>query len=110
MIAFGVVPSETDAVVVTIAGSGAALAGADAGSGKVSAFAEFPPKGRATGGVRAQRFLKGEDTLRLAWVGAEPRAVGADGAVRKLPEAGAKRDASGIPLEAVVGAVGTAVR
>ena len=110
VIAFGVVPSETDAVVVTIAGSGAALAGADAGSGKVSAFAEFPPKGRATGGVRAQRFLKGEDTLRLAWVGAEPRAVGADGAVRKLPEAGAKRDASGIPLEAVVGAVGTAVR
>ena len=109
VIAFGVVGSSEEAVVVTIAGTAGALAGADSGSGKVSAFSEFPPKGRGTGGVRAQRFLKGEDTLRLAWVGVEPRAVGTDGAVRKLPDAGAKRDASGIPLAAVVGALGTAI-
>ena len=109
VIAFGVARSSEEAVVVTIAGTAGALAGADSGSGKVSAFSEFPPKGRGTGGVRAQRFLKGEDTLRLAWVGVEPRAVGTDGAVRKLPDAGAKRDASGIPLAAVVGALGTAI-
>ncbi|MEZ3161023.1 DNA topoisomerase IV subunit A [Microbacterium sp. BWT-B31] len=109
---FGVVGAEAsaDAVVVTIAGSSQAIAGADAGAGKVSSFDEFPPKGRATGGVRAQRFLKGEDTLTLAWVGDEPRAIGADGSVRTLPAPGAKRDASGQPLDGVVAAVGTVVR
>ncbi|MFV0320435.1 MAG: DNA topoisomerase (ATP-hydrolyzing) subunit A, partial [Microbacterium sp.] len=67
---FGVVPpAEDDTVVVTIAGSSLALAGADAGSAKVTTLAEFPAKGRATAGVRAQRLLKGEDTLTLAWVG-----------------------------------------
>jgi DNA gyrase subunit A len=110
-IAFAVVgASAFDAVVVTVAGSSAALAGADAGSAKVSAFTEFPAKGRATGGVRAQRLLRGEDALVLAWVGVEPRAVGADGSVRTLPETGAKRDASGQPLDAAVGVIGTVVR
>ncbi|KQR25258.1 DNA gyrase/topoisomerase IV subunit A [Microbacterium sp. Leaf151] len=110
-IAFAVVgASAFDAVVVTVAGSSAALAGADAGSAKVSAFTEFPAKGRATGGVRAQRLLRGEDALVLAWVGIEPRAVGTDGSVRALPEPGAKRDASGQPLDAAVGAIGTVVR
>ena len=31
-------------------------------------------EGRATGGVRAQRFLKGETRLVLAWVGPRPPA------------------------------------
>lgn len=111
VIAFDVVgPSEFDAVVVTIAGSTTALAGTDAGSAKVSLFSEFPAKGRATGGVRAQRFLKGEDVLTIAWVGSDPRAIGPDGATRALPESGAKRDASGTPIDGVVGAVGTGVR
>lgn len=111
VIAFAVVGgSAFDAVVVTVAGSSAALAGTDAGSAKVSAFTEFPAKGRATGGVRAQRLLRGEDALTLAWIGSDPRAVGTDGAVRALPEPGAKRDASGQPLDAVVGAIGTAIR
>ncbi|MEX0151644.1 DNA gyrase/topoisomerase IV subunit A [Microbacterium sp. LMI1-1-1.1] len=111
VISFSVVgASAFDAVVVTIAGSSSALPGTDAGSAKVSAFSEFPAKGRATGGVRAQRLLRGEDALVLAWVGTDPRAVGPDGAARTLPDAGAKRDASGQPLDAVVAAVGTTVR
>ncbi|GAA2994268.1 DNA gyrase subunit A [Microbacterium terrae] len=111
VIAFSVVgPADFEAVVVTVAGSTTALAGTDAGSAKVSQFTEFPAKGRATGGVRAQRLLRGEDALTLAWVGTDPRAVGADGSVRALPESGAKRDASGAPLDGVVAAVGTAVR
>lgn len=111
VIAFTVVgASAFDAVVVTVAGSAGALAGTDAGTAKVSAFSEFPAKGRATGGVRAQRFLKGEDVLTHAWVGSDPRAVGADGSVRALPEPGAKRDASGTPLDSVIGAIGTGVR
>jgi DNA gyrase subunit A len=111
VIAFSVVgASAFDAVVVTIAGSRSALAGTDAGSAKVSVFSEFPAKGRATGGVRAQRLLKGEDALTLAWVGSDPRAVAPDGATRALPESGAKRDASGTPLDGVIGAVGTGVR
>jgi DNA gyrase subunit A len=107
---FVVGASSFDAVVVTVAGASTALPGTDPGSAKVSSFTEFPAKGRGTGGVRAQRFLKGEDVLTLAWIGSDPRAVGPDGAVRQLPEPGAKRDASGTPLDAVVGALGTTVR
>ncbi|MET0811786.1 MAG: DNA topoisomerase IV subunit A [Microbacterium sp.] len=107
---FGVVPADApETVVVTVAGSTETLAGADSATAKVSSFDEFPPKGRATGGVRAQRFLRGENALTLAWVGSEPRAVGSDGATRALPAAGAKRDASGTPLDGVVGAIGTVV-
>ena len=109
VIAFTAVAATDDTVVATVAGSTAALPGTDAGSAKASAFTEFPAKGRATGGVRAQRFLRGEDALILAWVGDAPRAVGADGSVRQLPEPGAKRDASGQALDAVIGAIGTAV-
>ena len=59
---FGSVSAEDaeQAVVATIAASDATLPGADPGTAKVSDYAEFPAKGRATGGVRAQRFLKGE--------------------------------------------------
>ena len=42
---------------------------------KVTPFAKYPAKGRATGGVRTQRFLKGENRLVVAWVG--PRPAGA---------------------------------
>jgi DNA gyrase subunit A len=112
VIFFGSIPAEQadGAVVATVATSAATLPGADSGSGKVSAFAEFPAKGRATGGVRAQRFLKGEDQLSVAWVGPAPaHAIGADGSIRKLPDAGAKRDASGAQLDAVIGAIGAAI-
>ncbi|GAA4375570.1 DNA gyrase/topoisomerase IV subunit A [Agromyces bauzanensis] len=99
-----------DAVVVTIATSSETLLGTDPGSAKVSAFTEFPAKGRATGGVRAQRFLKGEDALHLAWVGRSPAlAVDLDGSARQLPDGGARRDASGQSLDAVVAAIGSRI-
>jgi len=107
---FGSVDPAADNVVVTLSTSVATIAGADPGRGKVSPLSEFPGKGRATGGVRAHSFLKGEDVLALAWVGAAPaNAVGTDGSIRTLPEAGAKRDASGTPLDGVVGSVGSSV-
>jgi DNA gyrase subunit A len=62
---------------------------------KVTPFAEYPPKGRATGGVRAQRFLKGETTLRLAWIGPRPAGVTDSGAAVELPEVDMRRDGSG---------------
>ena len=96
-----------DAVVATISTPTETLAGADPGRAKVSRIAEFPGKGRATGGVRAHTFLKSESALALAWAGPAPAlAVGGDGSLRTLPEAGAKRDASGSPMDAVVGSIG----
>lgn len=109
-IAFGVVDPSVENVVVTISTPVETLPGADPGRGKVSSFGEFPAKGRATGGVRSHAFLKGERALTLAWVGPETaRAVGSDGSARALPEAGAKRDASGTPLDGVVDSVGYAI-
>jgi len=104
---FGAVDPGGDISVVTISTPADTLPGADPGRGKVSSLREFPGKGRATGGVRAHSFLKGEAALALAWVGPAPAlAVGSDGAARVLPEGGAKRDASGTPLDGVVGSVG----
>ena len=104
---FGSIDPGAENVVATVSTSTTTIAGADPGRAKVSAIAEFPAKGRATGGVRAHSFLKGEDVLGTAWVGRSPAmAVGTDGSVRALPEAGAKRDASGAPMDGVVGSIG----
>ncbi|HET9187919.1 MAG TPA: DNA topoisomerase IV subunit A [Acidothermaceae bacterium] len=104
---FGAVNSFGDNVVVTIAGSSAALPGTDAGTVKVAPYSEYPAKGRATGGVRCHRFLRGEDTLLLAWAGARPaKACAASGVAVDLPAATGKRDGSGAPLAAPVAAVG----
>jgi DNA gyrase subunit A len=85
-------------VVVTSSGSSTALEGTDAGALKVAPFSEYPAKGRATGGVRCHRFLKGEDTLVFAWVGTAPaRAAAASGSPIDLPEATGRRDGSGTP-------------
>jgi DNA gyrase subunit A len=110
VIGFFVVDPAAENVVVTVSVPLETLPGTDPGRGKVSAFAEFPGKGRATGGVRAHAFLKGEGMLALAWVGPQPaRAVASDGAARELPETLSKRDGSGTPLDNVVASVGTAV-
>jgi len=104
---FGAVDAGSEISVVTISTPVDTLPGADPGRGKVSSLRDFPGKGRATGGVRAHSFLKGEAALALAWVGPAPAlAVGSDGAPRTLPDAGAKRDASGTPLDGVIGSIG----
>ncbi len=99
-----------DAVVVTVAGSSDALPGTEAGAVKVTPFEEYPGKGRATGGVRCHRFLKGEDTLTLAWAGPGPaRAAASSGAPADLPEADGRRDGSGVPASQPIAAVGSPV-
>ena len=67
-------------------------------SAKMTPFDHYPPKGRGTGGVRAQRFLKGEDSLTLAWTGPAPVACGPRGESVTLPAPTDKRDASGTPV------------
>ena len=110
VIFFGAVDPGAAVVVATVSTSLATIAGVDPGRAKVSAFTEFPAKGRATGGVRAHAFLKGEDVLALAWAGPAPAlAVGTDGAQRQLPESGTKRDGSGTPLDAVIGSIGFSI-
>ncbi len=107
VIFFGAVDPGAEVSVVTISAPADTLPGSDPGRAKVSALSEFPGKGRATGGVRAHSFLKGEDALALAWVGPTPAlAVGDDGAARTLPGSGARRDASGTPIDGVVGSIG----
>ena len=99
---FGVV-SPDSAQVVTISDGQDPLPGAEGGSVKVTPLSEFPAKGRATGGVRAHRFLKGEDHLRLAWVGRGPgRAATSGGVARALPTEFGRRDGSGVPLTQAV--------
>jgi len=63
---------------------------------KTTPFTEYPAKGRSTGGVRTQRFLKGQDRLALAWVGLPPvRACDPGGGPRNLPAADDRRDGTG---------------
>ncbi len=101
---FGAVDPGDEPVVVTIAGAGSTGA-----SIKVTPFAEYPGKGRATGGVRCHRFLRGEDALVLSWVGPQPRAAAASGVARTLPAADGRRDGSGTPLDAPIAAVAPGV-
>ncbi|MFF0310405.1 DNA topoisomerase (ATP-hydrolyzing) subunit A [Streptosporangium sp. NPDC004379] len=104
---FGVIDPARESRVVTIAGSSTALPGTQIGGAKISDYAEYPAKGRATGGVRAQRFLKGEDVLLLAWAGPAPvRAASAVGKPVPLPEELGRRDGSGVRLTHTVAAVG----
>ncbi len=103
---FGSYSPESDSKVVTVANFSGALAGVDPGSIKLSAISEFPIKGRATGGVRAHKFLKGEDQLALAFIGASPAAIGKSGSPVELPESLSKRDASGDALNTPIVFIG----
>jgi DNA gyrase subunit A len=108
---FGAFEPTPEAVVVTVSGSGTALPGTEPGSVKVTPFSEYPGKGRATGGVRCHRFLKGEDRLLLGWVGNGPaRAATESGAPVDLPTANGRRDGSGAPAAQPIAAVSGPIR
>jgi DNA gyrase subunit A len=96
-----------EGVVVTVAGSTGALPGTGAATVKVTPYREYPAKGRATGGVRCHRFLKGEDTLVLAWAGPGP-ARGATGAgvPVDLPGPDGRRDGSGTRVRQPLASLG----
>ena len=95
--------SQSGAVVLTVAGDSEALPGTENGAAKVTPLEMYPVKGRGTGGVRSQRFLKGQDTLLTAFVGSWPlRASTAAGTPVELPEVDMRRDASGQELAAPI--------
>ncbi|GAA0586501.1 DNA topoisomerase IV subunit A [Kribbella sandramycini] len=103
---FGAVDPGREAQVVTIAGSSSALPGTEVGAVKVTPFAEYPGKGRGTGGVRCQRLLKGEDGLLLGFVGAAPvKASASSGAPVDLPPIDPRRDGSGVPVAQPIAAL-----
>lgn len=111
VISFTAVDPAADAVVFTVAGSTGTLDASAGTSAKLTPFDQYPRKGRATGGVRCQRFLKGEDILVLAWAGAVPaHAAQKNGTPSELPDPDPRRDGSGTPLakpvEVVAGPIG----
>ncbi|MEV8569268.1 DNA topoisomerase IV subunit A [Streptomyces sp. NPDC051322] len=102
VISFTAVDPAADAAVFTVASSHGTLDDS-VRTAKLTPFDQYPRKGRATGGVRCQRFLKGEDLLVLGWAGETPvRAAAANGAPAELPEPDPRRDGSGIPLASPV--------
>ena len=99
--------SGSGAVVLTVAGDADALPGTENGAAKVTPLEMYPTKGRATGGVRSQRFLKGQNTLILAWVGLYPlKASASSGTPVELPKPDMRRDGSGVDLAAPVAFIG----
>ncbi|GGJ05151.1 DNA gyrase/topoisomerase IV subunit A [Streptomyces brasiliensis] len=106
VISFTAVDPAVDAVVFTVAGSRGTLDDSVQTTAKLTPFDQYPRKGRATGGVRCQRFLKGEDCLALAWAGPVPaRAAQKNGTPADLPELDPRRDGSGVSLPKTVSVV-----
>ncbi|MGD1223715.1 DNA topoisomerase (ATP-hydrolyzing) subunit A [Streptomyces krungchingensis] len=106
VISFTAVDPAVDAVVFTVAGSRGTLDDSVQTTAKLTPFDQYPRKGRATGGVRCQRFLKGEDCLSLAWAGATPaRAAQKNGTPVELPDVDPRRDGSGVSLAKTVAVV-----
>ncbi|WP_034265348.1 DNA gyrase/topoisomerase IV subunit A [Actinospica robiniae] len=108
VLSFAVVDPDQDAVVVSVAGSGDTLPGVMLSTIKATPYRLYPSKGRATGGVRCQRFLKGEDRLVFAWAGPYPaRPVDEEGRALALPALDERRDGSGAPLAKPIGFIGS---
>ncbi len=97
------------AQVITLSGSRSVLPGTEALRIKQTPLSEFPTKGRATAGVRAHSFLKGEDLLLQAFVGTRPLLMGSRGTPVEVNLEPAKRDASGGPLDSAVETIGEAL-
>lgn len=104
---FWIVESVEESVVVTVAAAAGALPGTGQTTAKVTPASAFPVKGRGGQGVRAQRFLRGEDRLDLAWVGNAPaRAADAHGMPITLPAVDLRRDGSGVGLSHAIATIG----
>ncbi|MFE6931179.1 DNA topoisomerase (ATP-hydrolyzing) subunit A [Streptomyces sp. NPDC057699] len=105
VLSFSAVDPSADAAVFTVAGSHGTLDDSER-TWKLTPFDQYPRKGRATGGVRCQRFLKGEDVLVFAWAGETPaRAAQKNGAPAQLPDPDPRRDGSGTPLTSPVAVI-----
>ena len=109
VISFGVVKPGQAPRVITAAKSASTLSGIDGGSLKISDLSEFPSKGRATGGVRAHKFIRNEDHLYFAaLVNGEIMASSADGKPMDISDVPlAKRDASGTVIDIAIASVGS---
>jgi DNA gyrase subunit A len=106
VISFTAVDPAAEAVVFTVAGSRGTLDDSVQTTAKLTPFDQYPRKGRATGGVRCQRFLKGEDCLAFAWAGATPAlAAQKNGTPAQLPDIDPRRDGSGVSLPKTVSVV-----
>ncbi|QIQ02252.1 DNA gyrase/topoisomerase IV subunit A [Streptomyces liangshanensis] len=105
VISFTAVDPAADGAVFTVTGSLGTLDDS-VRTAKLTPFDQYPRKGRATGGVRCHRFLKGEDFLALAWAGAGPaRGARKNGAPVELPAPDPRRDGSGTPFTAEIAAL-----
>ena len=99
---FGVLKPKEKNVVLTVANSSASLPGTDGGGMKVSKIDEFPKKGRATGGVRCQKFIRGQNQIVLGYVGPEGfQLIDGKGKAIGVEYELQKRDASGDPAPAI---------
>lgn len=98
---FGV--SNGGETVVTAANSAHSLGATDPGSHKLTPLSAFPEKGRATQGVRCQRFLKGEDQLYFAALSKKGEVLDLDGSKMETAEPDSRRDASGTPSVSYLG-------
>ncbi len=105
VLSFAAVAPSADAAVFTVAGSHGTLNDSER-TWKLTPFDQYPRKGRATGGVRCQRFLKGEDVLVFAWAGETPaRAAQKNGTPADLPAPDPRRDGSGTPMTSPVAVI-----
>lgn len=107
VLTFSPVSEPESSYVASVAQTGGTLSGTGYTTAKISPLEVFPHKGRATMGVRCQRFLRDEDSLGLAWVGGHvPHAENASGRPAPLPEIDERRDSSGAPLSKPLKQVG----
>jgi DNA gyrase subunit A len=98
VLAAGLLEPGADPVVVTVS---------DTGALKVSAAADYPQKGRGTGGVRCQTFRKTETRLAVAGFGDPlPVAIGTSGSQVDYPAERVRRDAPGANPEETVSGFG----
>lgn len=84
-------------MVFIMTGGPDTLPGTENGVAKVTPLGICPTKGRTTGGMRPQRFLKGQNTLILARAGLYPlHASISTGPPVELPRPDIRRDGSGV--------------